>query len=49
LQQSRFPIVFGAFLGWLGIFVPEIILAVAIQSFRGVLRKVKCVIDFWGV
>ncbi|KGO77205.1 Chromate transporter [Penicillium italicum] len=39
LQHSRFPTVFGAFLGGLGIFLPGITLAVAIQSFWRVLRK----------
>lgn len=46
LQQSRFPTIFGAFLGGVGIFVPGITLAVAIQSFWGVLRKRKAVIHF---
>lgn len=46
LLQSRFPTAFGAFLGGLGIFVPGITLAVAVQSFWRVLRKKKYVIDF---
>ncbi|KAJ5814566.1 chromate transporter-domain-containing protein [Penicillium riverlandense] len=46
LQHSQFPTVFGAFLGWLGIFVPGITLAVAIQSFWSVLRKRRSVIRF---
>ncbi|KAJ6018894.1 hypothetical protein N7522_000961 [Penicillium canescens] len=46
LQRSRFPTIFGAFLGGLGIFFPGITLAVAIQSFWRVLRKKKYVIDF---
>ncbi|KAK3669162.1 hypothetical protein LTR78_010961 [Recurvomyces mirabilis] len=46
LQKSRFPTVFGAFLGGLGIFLPGITLAVAVQSFWGVLRKRKWVVDF---
>ncbi|KAJ6142837.1 hypothetical protein N7471_002290 [Penicillium samsonianum] len=46
LQNSRFPTVFGAFLGGLGIFLPGITLAVAIQSFWRVLRKKKYVVDF---
>ncbi|CAG8228695.1 unnamed protein product [Penicillium nalgiovense] len=46
LQRSQFPTVFGAFLGGLGIFLPGITLAVAIQSFWRVLRKKKYVVDF---
>ncbi|OQE80119.1 hypothetical protein PENNAL_c0048G01788 [Penicillium nalgiovense] len=46
LQRSHFPTVFGAFLGGLGIFLPGITLAVAIQSFWRVLRKKKYVVDF---
>lgn len=46
LQHSRFPTVLGAFLGGLGIFLPGITLAVAIQSFWRVLRKKKYVVDF---
>ncbi|KAJ6118909.1 hypothetical protein N7471_013529 [Penicillium samsonianum] len=46
LQGSQFPTVFGAFLGGLGIFLPGITLAVAIQSFWRVLRKKKYVVDF---
>ncbi|KAL5344273.1 hypothetical protein ACLOAV_010777 [Pseudogymnoascus australis] len=38
LQRSQFPTVFGAFLGFLGIFLPGITLAVAVQSFWRVLR-----------
>jgi len=44
--QPRFPIVFGAFVGWLGVFVPGIALAVAIQTFRRVLQKRHFVIHF---
>lgn len=39
LHQSRFPTVFGAVLGWVGIFVPGIALAVAFQGFWRVLRR----------
>ncbi|RMJ28857.1 Chromate ion transporter [Aspergillus sp. HF37] len=46
LHHSRFPTIFGAFLGGVGIFVPGITLAVAIQSFWSVLRKRKAVIYF---
>lgn len=46
LLHSRFPTIFGAFLGGLGIFVPGITLAVAVQSFWRVLRSRKYVIDF---
>lgn len=46
LQHSPFHTIFGAFLGWLGIFVPGIALAVAIQSFWSVLRKRRSVIRF---
>ncbi|OOQ88972.1 putative chromate ion transporter [Penicillium brasilianum] len=46
LQHSQYPTVFGAFLGWLGIFVPGITLAVAFQSFWSVLRTRRSVIRF---
>ncbi|KAJ6084673.1 chromate transporter-domain-containing protein [Penicillium sp. IBT 16267x] len=46
LQHSQFPTIFGGFLGWLGIFIPGITLAVAIQSFWRVLRKRISVIRF---
>ncbi|CAI7588040.1 hypothetical protein N7533_008650 [Penicillium manginii] len=46
LQRSQFLTALGAFLGGLGIFVPGITLAVAIQSFWRVLRKKKYVVDF---
>ncbi|KAF3396422.1 hypothetical protein F1880_006582 [Penicillium rolfsii] len=46
LQHSQSPTIFGAFLGWLGIFVPGITLAVAIQSFWSVLRTRRSVIRF---
>ncbi|RJE24739.1 Chromate ion transporter [Aspergillus sclerotialis] len=46
LRTTSFPTVFGAFLGGLGIFLPGITLAVAVQSFWRVLRKRKYVIDF---
>ena len=45
LQKSQFPTIFGAFLGYMGIFLPGITLAVAVQSFWRVLRKRKWVID----
>ncbi|KAI9894286.1 MAG: hypothetical protein M1814_004140 [Vezdaea aestivalis] len=45
LQRSQFPTVFGAFLGYLGIFLPGITLAVAVQSFWRVLRTKKWVVD----
>ncbi|RVD88929.1 uncharacterized protein DFL_003093 [Arthrobotrys flagrans] len=45
LQKSQFPTIFGAFLGFVGIFFPGITLAVAIQSFWRILRKKKVVID----
>ncbi|KAK6523363.1 hypothetical protein TWF281_001343 [Arthrobotrys megalospora] len=45
LQRSQFPTIFGAFLGFIGIFFPGITLAVAIQSFWRILRKKKVVID----
>lgn len=46
LQHTQFPTAFGAFLGWLGIFVPGLALAVAFQSFWSVLRRKKFVIHF---
>jgi chromate transport protein ChrA len=45
LQRSQFPTVFGAFLGFFGIFFPGIALAVAVQSFWRVLRRKKWVTD----
>ncbi|KAH8725998.1 chromate transporter [Phaeosphaeriaceae sp. PMI808] len=45
LQRSQFPTIFGALLGFLGIFVPGIALAIAVQSFWRVLRKKKWVVD----
>lgn len=46
LQHSRLPTVLGAFLAGLGIFLPGIVLAVAVQSFWQVLRRRKWAIDF---
>jgi chromate transport protein ChrA len=45
LQNSQFPTVFGAFLGFVGIFLPGISLAVAVQSFWRVLRQKQWVVD----
>ncbi|QGA18742.1 hypothetical protein EYB26_006427 [Talaromyces marneffei] len=45
LQASPYPTVLGAILGFLGIFIPGITLAVVVQSFWRVLRKYKWVID----
>ncbi|EED22782.1 chromate ion transporter, putative [Talaromyces stipitatus ATCC 10500] len=45
LRASRYPTVLGAILGFLGIFIPGITLAVAVQSFWRVLRKNKWVVD----
>jgi chromate transport protein ChrA len=45
LQGSSFPTIFGAFLGFLGIFFPGIALAVAVQSFWSVLRRKKWIVD----
>jgi len=45
LQRSQFPTVFGAFLGFVGIFLPGLTLAVAMQSFWRALRKKKWVVD----
>lgn len=45
LQHSQFPTIFGAFLGFLGIFLPGITLAIAVQSFWRVLRRKKWVVD----
>ena len=42
---SSYPSIFGAFLGYLGIFFPGIALAVAVQSFWRVLRKKKWAVD----
>lgn len=46
LQKSQFPTIFGAFLGYLGIFMPGLTLAVAVQSFWRVLRRRKWVVDW---
>lgn len=45
IKSANIPTVVGALLGYVGIFVPGITLAVAIQSFWHVLRKKKVVID----
>lgn len=45
LQNSRFPTVFGAFLGYVGIFLPGLALALAVQSFWRVLRRRRWVAD----
>jgi chromate transport protein ChrA len=45
MLKSQYPTIFGAFLGYLGIFVPGITLAIAVQSFWRVLRKRKWVVD----
>lgn len=41
-----YPGIFGAFLSWIGIFLPGLALAIAIQSFWRVLRRQKFIIDF---
>ncbi|KKA19304.1 hypothetical protein T310_6712, partial [Rasamsonia emersonii CBS 393.64] len=43
--KSGYPTILGAFLGYLGIFVPGITLAIAVQSFWRVLRRRKWVVD----
>jgi len=45
LQQSQFPTLFGAFLGFVGIFVPGIVLAVGVQSLWRVLRTKTVVVS----
>lgn len=45
MQSSSIPTIVGAVLGFLGIFVPGITLAVAVQSFWRVLRRRKWVVD----
>ncbi|KAJ4299816.1 hypothetical protein N0V90_005062 [Kalmusia sp. IMI 367209] len=45
LQKSRLPTIFGAILAFVGIFVPGLALAVAMQSFWRVLRRKKWVLD----
>ncbi|KAL1962263.1 hypothetical protein VTN77DRAFT_9853 [Rasamsonia byssochlamydoides] len=45
MLKSGYPTIFGAFLGYMGIFVPGITLAIAVQSFWRVLRKRKWVVD----
>ncbi|KAF1968880.1 putative chromate ion transporter [Bimuria novae-zelandiae CBS 107.79] len=45
MQKSQFPTVFGAVLGFVGIFLPGLALAVAVQSFWRALRRKKWVVD----
>ncbi|KAF2180914.1 hypothetical protein K469DRAFT_714099 [Zopfia rhizophila CBS 207.26] len=45
LQRSRFPTIFDAFLGFLGIFFPGVTLGVAVQNFWRVLRRKRWVVD----
>ena len=45
IQRSRFPSVFGAFLGFVGIFTPGLTLSIAAQSFWRVMRRKKWVGD----
>jgi chromate transport protein ChrA len=45
LQTSQFSTVLGAFLGFVGIFLPGITLAVAAQSFWRVMRRKKWILD----
>ncbi|QDS72017.1 hypothetical protein FKW77_001993 [Venturia effusa] len=50
LQASTWPVTLGAFLGYAGIFVPGISLAVGIQSIWRVIRSKPAVISLlWGV
>lgn len=45
VQRTSAPTIVGAILGFIGIFTPGLVLAVAIQSFWSVLRSRKWVID----
>lgn len=45
LQNSQFPTIFGAFLGFIGIFAPGIILGVGVQSLWRVLRTKAFVVS----
>lgn len=45
LQHSQFSTTLGAFLGYLGIFLPGVALAVAVQGFWRALRTRKWVVD----
>ena len=45
LQHSRFPTLFGAFLGFVGIFVPGMVLAVGVQSLWRVLRTKAIIVS----
>ncbi|KAL4887886.1 chromate transporter-domain-containing protein [Aspergillus ambiguus] len=45
MRHARFPSILGAFIAFVGIFVPGITLAVAVQSFWRVLRRRKWVVD----
>ncbi|KAH8921887.1 chromate transporter [Atractiella rhizophila] len=44
LRHSHFPTVFGAFLGFVGLFFPGLTLALAVQTLWGALRKRKWVV-----
>lgn len=45
LQQSRCPTIFGAFLGYIGIFVPGLTLALGFQSIWRLLRTKSAVVS----
>lgn len=45
MRHARFPSVLGALMSFVGIFLPGITLAVAVQSFWRVLRRRKWVVD----
>jgi chromate transport protein ChrA len=46
LQHSKWPLILGAFMGYVGIFIPGISLAVGIQSIWRVIRSKPAVVSF---
>lgn len=45
MQKSQFPTIFGAFLGFVGLFAPGLTLLVGVQSFWPILRRKKWILD----
>ncbi|KAL2840166.1 putative chromate ion transporter [Aspergillus pseudoustus] len=45
ISNSQLPSILGAFLGFFGVYLPGIVLAVSVQSFWGVARRRKWVTD----
>lgn len=45
MQKTQFPTIFGAFLGFVGLFAPGLTLLVGVQSFWPILRRKKWILD----